>query len=452
MPCRTRKYRLALLFAWIVGIVTCGSLRAQRPPTPYEASLAIAREHMAKGALTLASDAYRSALALAPDEEARRWCAFWDIVCHTATLSSQPYSEALNREIEALLVPYDLQGQARDVYWAEVKKYRLNLRTDESPANRLKGWCEVADFWGRQSDSEAARRGFEESVTRLVLLWERREYTAELAATQRALAWMHDAAASAKGGARSLLKVRLAEALELTRTASSDADRIERAHEEAIHESPGTPLAVEAALARAWWHNVAIPGGSRRRGGILETHVDYERALREIELAVTQAKAQPKRSVPLSSFEDRLASLENHLVELKAPRLELISDPVQHSDTPLLFSIRAHHVPSVTIELIPIDEVTLHALRSLRRHPLATPASWLRRGPVASWHLSTSIAEGQLGQCTLTRAVNEKLEPGNYLLVARATSGSQTLMERTGVQLSSLRALALHNQPGEVEL
>ncbi len=452
MPSRTHPYRLALPWAWLLGLFICGTLWGQRAPTPYEASLAIAREHTAKGAHALASDAYRSALALAPDDEARRWCALWDITSHAATLSLRPFSETLNREIEALLLPYDLHGQARDVYWAEVMKLRLDLRTNKSPANRLMGWCEVADFWGRQIDSEAARRGFEESITRLVLLWERREYRSELAATQRALAWMHDTAASANGRVRSLLKVRLAEALELTRTASSDAERIERAHEEAILESQGTPQAVEASLARAWWHNVAIPGGSRRRGGILETHVDYERALREIELAVIQAEAQPKQSLPVSSFEDRLTGLENHLVELKAPRLELVSDPVQHSDTPLVFSVRAFHVPTVTIELIPIDDVTLHALRSQRRHPLATPAAWLRRSPVASWHLSTSIAQGQFGQCTLTRAVNEKLEPGNYLLVARAPSGSLNLMERTGVQLSSLRALALHNQPGEVEL
>jgi|GEM_PF-1120767 len=130
----------------------------------YVQAVGAARELAAEKSWAQAREWYRVALELAPDAEAKRWCALWlaDVDWRAEPVSDWSARPAWQKRHEdgfaRLLEPYG-KGQARDGYWRAVLEARARFRGEDRWAfsdTAWQDWLAVADWLAEQPRSEAA--------------------------------------------------------------------------------------------------------------------------------------------------------------------------------------------------------------------------------------------------------------------------------------------------------
>jgi hypothetical protein len=424
-------------------------LSTQDRPVTYQDLVAKARDYTNARAHTLARDAYRAAYALAPDEGSKRWCRLWELESHLAGSSR----EDARAEVEALLAPYVAANRPRDEYWARAMILYLGNLAERTYVQRVDGWLEIAQFWSLEPPSTLAHASLTQAIGYLIELVRPDESSDEIdeTARQRILTWLRSTAQNTRGELRAEMAINLAEALEVSRTARTDEAAVQRAHELAQQATAGTPLEIAARVAPVWWRHAA-DGRSPRGGDSLATAAEFSEAISEIEAILEFAASKPPDPNPKAETPLRIGGLRELLLKLKTPSLTLVADRVQHSDSPAVFHLRARHVSEIQIELYPLSDSTFISLERFGRYAWTLPNNLRPQMATATWSLASGIAPLDMGQVTLSRAINDSIAPGRYMLVARASRNGTEYSAHTDLQITSARAIVLVTRPDQFEL
>ena len=142
----------------------------------YALTIAAAKAFAAENSWAKAREQYAAALALAPDDEAKRWCELWLVEAEFRGESTRDWSERdgwqkrHEDDFARLLTPYS-KGRARDGFWRAALEARARFRGDGGWLLSDSAWQDrfaVADWLAEQPGSEEARREYFDFLRTLV--------------------------------------------------------------------------------------------------------------------------------------------------------------------------------------------------------------------------------------------------------------------------------------------
>jgi hypothetical protein len=413
MPSRTHPYRLALPRAWLLGLFICGTLLGQPRPTTYEDALTAARNFTANGAHVAAGEAFQSAFSLAPDDEARRWCALWELQSrHEAFKHSYDGRASLFPQLEILLAPYQAARQPPDRFWAEASLLSTQLARylPGRPPSALSQLTSATEKWARLAQSDADFETLEKLIHGLVAALPRQ--MSDHTESQRALDLLQRLAEHYPAGpAQARIRAAYATALEFA-LGRAERESVARAYDDVAAAATTPPVRATAQVNAAWWRHLA-----RDRDGELPERPwsanDYTRTLDQIETALVHFDPV---SPPAAS--ERFRALKKLREELTRPQIRLTAPSALSPDSTFGVDVQAQHLHHVGLRIIALDGNDFLSLQTTSDRTKVDLTPYLNRTAVAAWAVAANTAPQAQGRVALRTAWNRGLKSGYYVLLA----------------------------------
>ncbi|MFO1449419.1 MAG: alpha-2-macroglobulin family protein [Opitutaceae bacterium] len=417
MPQGRNNRRLAGPWVWVLWLSLGPVLLAQAPAQSYQDHLAAAREFTALRSHARATEAYRAALAAAPDDEARRWCTLWELQSQYRT-EGYTYSnrQSLRARVEGLLAPYLTAGRNKDRFWAEASllSSQLGPATPSPMPSGLVQLTFATEEWAWLAQSDDDFESLEKLIHGLVAMLPRRKAQApsDTTESQPALDLIQRVAERHPAGPGQVrIRNAYATALEFTLN-QAERGTVARAYDW-VAESATTPAAKAAAEVNAlWWRHLAKdPDGMRPE--VPWSAEEYARVLAQIEAALAHFDpANPQgagdRVGPLSKFKEHLTS----------PHLRISATSTLSPDSTLGVDVEAQHLSRVGLRIVALDGRDFLTLQTTADRTKVDLTPYLGRPSAAAWEVNTHTAPKTLGRVALRTHWNRGLKPGYYVLLA----------------------------------
>lgn len=132
----------------------------------YDSKIAAARALALENSHAEARAVFADALALATDDEQKRWTQLWLTAEEVAADRSRASGPAVRSELARVLVGYENKSVPRDRFWAAAKAVEADTYWVSS-AEALKLRFEIASFWAMQSATAENEDPFVTAATQL---------------------------------------------------------------------------------------------------------------------------------------------------------------------------------------------------------------------------------------------------------------------------------------------
>ena len=434
---------------WLPRLVALGALwlglngslnAADSAASPYEARLAAARALEKENSHHLASVAFAEAMALAPDEDAKRWCELWMLEAAWHEGSSGTRTR-LRQSLSLLLAPYGKGPRPRDAFWAEAARFSAGRLDAPALATSL----EVARYWAElPPTAENAERlaAAADTLASDLPRYYSSSVSHELASAS--LAFLRQAATAApEGEGRARLALLYAEgASELPGPTALSHTEIESAFAAAVTAARGTPAEAEARLEEAGWLGRFAPA-------------DFAPLLAKIDAALAAAG-----QLTTDSLKRQIEDLREFRTALLKPSLSLDLADAFQPESRLVFDLQVQNISSVDLALFPLAPEEFARLSRIRNRdpfdrvdkPDPAAASLPPAAPLHTWQVATGVPADGHGRRQLERGWDGGLPPGRYLLTARDPAHPEAAPLIRCFLVTAAQAIAHVSDAGMLEL